>query len=87
MIAVRCTCSFSELADEEIADHLQQVFERPDSRGNDGLVHEEEDRLTCSCGLVASTAEALDGHFLKVFTPDDAIGRDGKRHEAALYRT
>jgi hypothetical protein len=86
MLAVQCSCGFTELADEEIIDHLQEVFEPADSRGTDGLLHEEGDRLSCSCGLIAITSEELDGHFLKVFTTDDAIGHDSKRHEAAPRR-
>ncbi len=82
MIAARCSCGFTELADEEMTDHLELVFEPADSRGNDGLVHEELGRLTCLCGLVAITTEELDEHFIKVFTPDNATGWDGNRHEA-----
>jgi hypothetical protein len=80
MIAAGCSCGFTELADEELTDHLQQAFEPDDHRGNDGLVHEEGAPLTCLCGLSAITPEELDTHFLKVFTPDDAIGRDGHKH-------
>jgi hypothetical protein len=82
MIAVQCSCGFTELDDEEITDHLQQVFAPDDSRGSDGLVHLEGDRLACCCGFTAATPQELDGHLLAVFTPDDAIGRDGKSHEA-----
>jgi hypothetical protein len=81
MIAAGCGCGFTELADEEIIDHLNLVFEPDDLKGNDGLAHEERDRLTCACGFAAITSEELDSHFLKVFTPGDAIGRDGRRHE------
>jgi hypothetical protein len=81
MTTAQCSCGFRELGDEEIIDHLLLVFEPEDHRGNDGLVHEERDRLTCACGFVAITAEELDSHFMKAFTPDDAIGRDGKKHE------
>jgi hypothetical protein len=84
MIAVQCTCGFTELEDEEIIDHLALVFEPDDLIGNDGLVHEERDLLTCACGLAAITGEELDGHLLKVFTSANAIGRDGKKHEATL---
>jgi hypothetical protein len=82
MMAVHCSCGFKELDDEAITDHLHQVFTPEDSRGNDGLVHMEGDRLTCVCGFTAITPEELDDHFLALFTPDDAIGRDGERHEA-----
>ena len=81
VIAARCACGFRELADEEIIDHLELVFEPADLTGNDGQAHEERDRLTCACGLSAITPEELDEHFLKVFTPGDAIGTDGRRHE------
>jgi hypothetical protein len=81
MTATKCSCGFTELDDESMTDHLHQVFEPDHHRGNDGLVHEERDRLTCACGMAAITADELDQHFLKVFTADDAIGRDGQRHE------
>jgi hypothetical protein len=82
VIAARCSCGFTELADEEIIDHLELVFEPDDLTGNDGQTHEERERLTCACGLSAITSEELDEHFLKVFTPDDAIGRDSRKHES-----
>jgi anti-sigma regulatory factor (Ser/Thr protein kinase) len=81
LIAARCSCGFMELADEEVIDHLELVFEADDLTGNDGQAHEESNPLTCACGLSAITPEELDEHFLKVFTPYDAIGRDGRRHE------
>ena len=83
MTPVRCSCGFTELADESITDHLHQVFTPEDSLGNDGLAHEEENHLACSCGFVTVLPGTLDGHFLEVFTPGDRIGRDGSRHEAA----
>ena len=83
MISARCTCGFTELADEEMTDHLLLVFEPADHIGNDGLVHEERERLTCACGLAAITSEEFDAHILKAFTPSDAIGNDGRRHELA----
>lgn len=82
MIAVRCSCGFKELDDEEITDHLEEVFTSDEFRGHDGEVHVEGDRLTCFCGFAAITPEGLDTHFLSVFTPADAIGHDGQRHEA-----
>jgi hypothetical protein len=81
MTAARCTCSFTELDDEEIVDHLLSVFEPDDHRGTDGQVHLEGDRLACLCGVTAITTEDLDAHLLNAFTPVDAIGRDGKKHE------
>jgi hypothetical protein len=83
MIAAQCSCGFTELADEEITDHLHYVFEPDDHTGNDGQVHEERGSLTCACGLSAITSDKLDEHLLKVFTPGHAIGRDGQRHELA----
>jgi hypothetical protein len=80
--AAQCACGFTELDDEQVTDHLHQVFELADGRGNDGLVHAESGRLTCSCGLVAGAVGELDAHLLQAFTPADAIGRDGKKHEA-----
>jgi hypothetical protein len=81
MITARCACGFTELADEEIGDHLLLVFEPEDHVGSDGLPHEERDHLTCACGFSAITSEEFDRHILKVFAPDDAIGTDGRRHE------
>jgi hypothetical protein len=83
MIAAQCTCGFTELADEEMTDHLLLAFEPHDSRGNDGLVHEERARLQCACGLAAITSEELDAHLLAAFTPQDATGSDGRRHAPA----
>jgi hypothetical protein len=81
MTAARCLCGFTGLADEELTDHLLQVFEPEDQIGNDGVPHEEHERLTCACGLTAGTPQELDAHFIKVFTPDEATGSDGQRHE------
>ena len=81
MTAASCACGFAELADEELIDHLLGVFEPDDHVGNDGLAHEERERLTCACGFTAITPEEFDAHILSVFAPDDAIGRDGHRHE------
>jgi hypothetical protein len=81
MAAAQCSCGFMQLDDEEVIDHLHQVFEPEDHRGNDGHVHEERGRLTCACGFAAITTEELDSHLLKAFAPDDAVGHDGKKHE------
>jgi anti-sigma regulatory factor (Ser/Thr protein kinase) len=81
-IAVSCSCGFTELADETIIDHLLQVFEPADLRGNDGQVHQERDKLTCACGLTAITPDELDHHLLKSWTPANATARDGQQHEA-----
>jgi hypothetical protein len=81
MISACCTCGFTELADEEMTDHLLLVFEPQDHIGNDGLAHEECEHLTCACCYTAITSEKFDTHMLKVFRPDDAIGSDGQRHE------
>jgi hypothetical protein len=80
--AVQCLCGFTELADEEITDHLELVFEPGDLTGSDGRVHEETGSLACSCGLAAITSEGLDRHFLAVFTPAGAVGPDGRVHQA-----
>lgn len=81
MAAARCSCGFTELADERLIDHLLHMFIPDDCRGNDGVIHEEGGLLACRCGLAIETADDLDGHFLEVFTPADGIGRDGKKHE------
>jgi hypothetical protein len=83
MNAAHCTCGFTELADEEITDHLLLAFEPHDSTGNDGQVHEERQHLHCACGLAAITSEELDAHLLAAFTPHDATGSDGRRHAPA----
>jgi hypothetical protein len=83
MTAMQCSCGFTELADEDITDHLLLAFEPPDLRGNDGRVHAEGKLLTCLCGLTALTVGELDQHFLQAFTPQHAIGRDGQRHQAS----
>jgi hypothetical protein len=87
MTAVKCLCGFTENSDEQLADHLYEVFEPGNLVGTDGKVHEELDGLTCACGLKATAPEALDEHLLSVFTPADGIGRDRTRHGAALPET
>jgi hypothetical protein len=82
MTATKCSCGFTELADETITDHLLVAFEPDDRTGTDGQVHEEGGPLTCACGFAAATGDDLDEHFLKAFTPAGAIGRDGHRPEA-----
>jgi hypothetical protein len=84
MTAARCTCGFTELADEELTDHLLLIFEPDDHIGNDGQAHEERQPLTCACGLTAITPQDLDAHFIEAFTPGDATGSDGKRHEPVI---
>jgi hypothetical protein len=81
MTAASCICGFTELADENLIDHLLHAFETDDRIGHDGLAHEEREPLTCACGLTATTPEDLDAHLLQVFTPDDARDRHGQRHE------
>jgi hypothetical protein len=81
-MADKCSCGFTELADESITDHLQQVFAPDNAIGLDGKRHEEGKKLACLCGLTAVTTDELDSHLLAAFTPDDAIGRDGEVHEA-----
>jgi hypothetical protein len=85
MPAAHCACGFTELADEQLTDHLLHIFEPEDRVGNDGLAHEERERLTCACGLTAVTPQELDAHFIKVFAPDDAIGSDGRLHKLAAH--
>jgi hypothetical protein len=82
MVPALCSCGFEELPDEGLTDHLHNVFDPDDPMGNDGLVHEERERMVCACGLSAVTPEQLDAHLLDVFTPGDAVGRDGRRHVA-----
>jgi hypothetical protein len=78
--AARCSCGFTEMRDEEIGDHLLEVFEPDDLRGGDGLVHEEYDVLACACGQSFAAPGEFDVHLLTAFTPADGVGRDGRRH-------
>lgn len=76
MAGERCSCGFTETADETITDHLLEAFVPEDCLGSDGRVHAEvQPDLTCSCGLAAATPGELDAHFLRVFTPGDPIRR------------
>jgi hypothetical protein len=81
MNATQCSCGFTELSDESIIDHLEEVFTPADLTGNDGQVHEEREILQCACGWAAHSGDEFDEHLLKAFTPPNAIGKDGKRHE------
>lgn len=83
MLATRCACGFEALADEQVTDHLQAMFEPKDCVGTDGRMHLEEDAQACSCGFSTTSPTELDAHFLAIFTPGDSVGRDGKKHEAA----
>jgi hypothetical protein len=80
-VATRCSCGFVGTEHEGVIDHLMEVFVPPDSRGNDGMIHEEGVPLTCSCGFTAATTDDLDAHFLAVFTPADSVGSDDKTHQ------
>jgi hypothetical protein len=80
-LTTTCLCGFTELADETFTDHVLAIFTPADSRGADGLIHEEHQPLACACGLTATTPQELDAHFIAAFTPAGAIGSDGRRHE------
>jgi hypothetical protein len=75
----RCSCGFTESDAEQLTDHLLESFTPPDSRGNDGQLHEELAQ-TCACGFTPAAPGDLDPHFLAVFTPADSRGKDGKMH-------
>jgi hypothetical protein len=79
-LTTTCLCGFKELDDETFADHILVIFTPADSRGADGLIHEEREPLACACGITASAPEELDSHFFRSFTPRNAIGSDGKKH-------
>jgi hypothetical protein len=81
MLAIQCSCGFTELADEEITDHLALVFVPNDSTGKDGKKHEELPGRACSCGFAGITPEELEAHLIEIFTPSDGIGLDGKKHK------
>ena len=77
----KCSCGFTRLDDEEVIDHLLELFTPADMRGSDGQVHlEGQGTLACFCGFTATKAAEMDQHFLAMFTPADSIGRDGKQH-------
>jgi hypothetical protein len=80
-LAKRCSCGFEGTERERVIDHLLEVFNPPDSSGNDGMIHEEGAPLTCACGFAAAAADDLDAHFLAVFTPVDSVAGDGKKHQ------
>jgi hypothetical protein len=80
MTAVTCLFGFTELDDETFADHVMAVFAPGDSRGVDGLVHEEGKPLACCCGFAAITPDELDLHFFHMFVPLDTTGTDGTKH-------
>jgi hypothetical protein len=77
MSSTRCSCGFTELADETLADHLLHVFTPADNRDIGGVEHYESEVGTCSCGFTGP----LDAHFLTEFTPASAIGTDDRKHE------
>jgi hypothetical protein len=79
-MAAQCICGFTELPDENVQDHLAEVFTPDDSAGIDGKVHEELPGRACACGVAVSAAEQMGQHLLAAFTPADGIGLDGKRH-------
>jgi hypothetical protein len=84
MADARCTCGFTEAADETVTDHLLEVFTPAGCRGNDGLLHEEAfPALTCLCGYAAATGRELDDHILAMFTPAGSDGPDGVVHKVA----
>ncbi len=74
-----CSCGLFESGDEQLTDHLLEAFTPPDSRGNDGQIHEEL-ASACACGFTAAAPGELDGHFLAAFTPADSVGLDGRKH-------
>ena len=81
MTSEHCSCGFSKADDEELIDHLLNVFAPADGTGNDGQAHDEAaPALTCFCGFTAGTTGEMDEHFLRVFMVADFIGRDGSRH-------
>lgn len=79
MTDARCSCGFTESAAEQLIDHLLEAFTPPDSRGNDGQLHEELAQA-CACGYTPTAPGDLDAHFLAVFTPAGSISRDGETH-------
>jgi hypothetical protein len=80
MTTTQCACGFTELADEQISDHLALVFTPDDLIGIDGREHEELPGLACACGYVTGIPGELEGHLVQAFAPVNGIGLDGKRH-------
>ena len=79
MADARCSCGFTESGGEHLIDHLLEAFTPPDSRANDGQLHEELSH-SCACGFTPTAPGQLDQHFLASFTPANAIDQYGKTH-------
>lgn len=84
MADARCSCDFTESADEHLIDHLLEVFTPPDSRGIDGQLHEELSHA-CACGFIPATPGEFYQHFLATFTPANPIAQDGKTHVVSTF--
>ncbi|HUN37677.1 MAG TPA: hypothetical protein VMU95_37260 [Trebonia sp.] len=81
LLATRCACGFERQEDEEVIDHLLELFDPEDAIGADGQAHMEMAYLACACGFKTTHGADLDYHFLVVFTPPGQVGTDGRRHE------
>ena len=81
--ATTCRCGLAADSDEELGDHLGEMFlTAADDVAPDGVMHAEVDGSRCACGLVVASFIELDEHLLAVFTPDDGIGADSLKHGA-----
>jgi hypothetical protein len=85
-----CLCGYEATSDEDLSDHLAEVFMPDDDRGSDGVAHAELSRpgsdstvWECLCGLTTIEVASLDAHLAQAFTPEDRTGSDGTRHAPA----
>jgi hypothetical protein len=91
-----CLCGHAAASDEDLTDHLAEMFTPADDVAADGQRHAEaaddasppaaSANRKCLCGFEAAGIAQLDAHLLTAFTPDDAVGRDGNRHAATANR-
>jgi hypothetical protein len=76
-----CSCGFTPMDDESLADHLGEMFIPDDDTDKGGRRHVETELRTCLCGYVAPDAADLDAHLLAAFTSPGRLGRDGQAHK------
>jgi hypothetical protein len=88
-----CECGFTASSEEELADHLGEMFIPDDDIAPDGRQHAERfepgrdgTAWECLCGVITIERAAFDAHLLAVFTPADGTGRDGQRHSRGSGR-
>ncbi len=75
-----CSCGFAAPTDDELTDHLLDVFSLASDTAPDGKQHAEAIAGTCLCGYKATSLGDLDQHILAAYTPPNATAPDGIRH-------